>query len=84
MRYALLAALVLSDIALATIPPHDVIPNPELPLTELAPCGADRATMRVLLPDGTWIDAMRVQWIYHPESLQIVGYEPRLFCSGME
>lgn len=76
--------LLMSGLTQASIPPNDVIPNAELPLKAYAPCGDDRPAIRVLMPDGEWIDAMHVQWIYQPESLQIVGYEPRLFCSGME
>jgi hypothetical protein len=73
-------ALIL--LALAAIPPNDTVPNPILPASEYAPCGADRGNLHVLLPDGSTLEAMRVQWIYCPDSLQVVGYEPRLFCDG--
>jgi hypothetical protein len=77
-------ALLLLALSQASIPPNGVTPNQPLPLREYAPCGADRAVLHVLMPDGEQMDAMRVQWIYQPDSLQIVGYEPRLFCSGMD
>jgi hypothetical protein len=76
MRTALLALVLLAQ---PTAAEYYVAP----PRYEHVPCGQiDAPPLWVIDADGTYRPAVRLET--SGQTVRVVGYEPRLFCSGMD